>query len=460
MKVRKQYNGFVIAGAASGTGKTLISLGIMEALARRGLVVAPFKAGPDYIDAGQHAACLGRPSYNLDTWMMGLRGVKRTFAAASANADVSVVEGVMGLYDGVDGHSERGSTAHLAKILKLPVMLVVDAAKTGRSAGAVIAGFKIFDKAVDIRWIIFNRVGSKKHLQILIDSIPSGLGLRYLGFLPRDAELTMPERHLGLVAAGEIEQAKWSGFLSKAAKAVNENIDIDGLLNGLNKNAKRIEKTPKIIKPRVSIGIARDAASTFYYEENLELLRKNGARLIAFSPMADSRLPRGISGLYLGGGYPELFADALAANGSMRAQIKAFSRKGLPVFAECGGLMYLGGNLIDKDGKKLRMAGVFPWTTRMLTKRAALGYREVKVSSGCPMLKQGGKIRGHEFHYSAMNEPGPAAGRAFTLTDGRQEGFTYKNCLATYIHLHFASNPAFAKGFVRLCEDYQKENSK
>lgn len=460
MSVKRDYNGFVIAGAASGTGKTLITLGIMGALARRGLVVAPFKAGPDYIDAGLHAACLGRPSYNLDTWMMGLGGVKRTFERTSARADVSVVEGVMGLYDGVDGSSERGSTAHLAKILKLPVILVVDAARMGRSAGAVMKGFAAFDRAVDIRWVVFNRVGSERHLQILKDSMPAGLGLRYLGFLPRDTELTMPQRHLGLVAAGEIEQAKWSGFLSKASQVVNEHLDIDGLLAGLRKNSKRAGTTPKEIKPRVSIGVARDAASTFYYQENLELLRKNGARLIFFSPLADTRLPDGISGLYLGGGYPEVFADGLEANRSMRAEIKALSRKGLPIFAECGGLMYLADKLVNKDGKRFRMAGVFPWTTRMLAKRAALGYREVDISSGCPMLKQGGKVRGHEFHYSTMNEPAPAIERLFKLKDGRLEGFSYKNCLATYIHLHFASNPAFAKGFVRLCEDYQKEISK
>lgn len=460
MKERRQYNGIVIAGAASGTGKTLVSLGLMEALRLRGLVLAPFKAGPDYIDAGLHAAVLGRPSYNLDTWMMGVRGVKRTFEAASAHADLSIVEGVMGLYDGVDGRSERGSTAHLAKTLKLPVILVIDAAKTARSAGAVITGFAAFDRAVDIRWVIFNRVGSERHLQILMASIPRGLGLRYLGFLPRDAELVMPQRHLGLVAAGDMGREKWQGFLKKAAQVMEKSIDIDGLLAGVRKQTaqKPIEGTSK--KDRVTIAVARDAAFSFYYEENLEFLRKNGARLIFFSPLIDSRLPEGISGLYLGGGFPELFADALEANRSMRAEIKAVSRKGLPVFAECGGMIYLGSRLANKEGGSLRMAGVFPWTTRMLTKRAALGYREVEVSPGSPMLKQGGTLRGHEFHYSTIKEPGPAIGRVFKLTDGRREGFTYKNCLATYIHLHFASNPAFAKGFVQLCARYKKEEIK
>ncbi|OGQ57137.1 MAG: hypothetical protein A3J24_00215 [Deltaproteobacteria bacterium RIFCSPLOWO2_02_FULL_53_8] len=460
MSIKQPYNGFVVAGCASGAGKTLITLGIMEALQQRGLFVAPFKAGPDYIDAGQHAAVLGRPSYNLDTWMMGSSAVKRTFETASKGADVSIIEGVMGLYDGANGRTERGSTAHLAKLLKLPVILVVDASKSARSAGAVIKGFAAFDKAVDIRWMIFNRVGSEKHLQILKDSIPTGLGARYLGFMPRDERLAMPQRHLGLVAADELERVKWHGLISTAAQIINESIDIDRLLKGLRMGAKRVERPPKFIKTRVSIGVARDAASTFYYEENLELLRKNGAALIFFSPLNDRRLPEGISGLYLGGGYPELFAAGLEANRSMRSQIKALSRKGLPIFAECGGLMYLGKRLVDTDGKKFNMTGVFPWTTRMLTKRAALGYREVEVSSGCPMLKQGGRIKGHEFHYSAMNEPERIKDAVFRLKDGRLEGFTYKNCLATYIHLHFASNPAIAKGFVRLCETYQKEKTK
>ncbi|MBI5887030.1 MAG: hypothetical protein HZB85_10700 [Deltaproteobacteria bacterium] len=241
---------------------------------------------------------------------------------------------------------------------------------------------------------------------------------------------------------------------------MEESIDIDGLLGGVRKQAavKPIAAASK--KTRVTVGVAQDAAFSFYYEENLELLRKNGAAIRFFSPLVDCQLPEGVSGLYLGGGYPELFAARLEANLSMRNEIKALSRKGLPVFAECGGLMYLGKSLVDKEDRRSAMTGVFPWQTRLLTRRVELGYREVAIAPNCPMLQKGGRMRGHEFHYSTMKGPAHVEKQVFKLQNNRQEGFTYKNCLATYVHLHFASNPAFAKGFVRLCEKYQKENSK
>ncbi|MBI5561890.1 MAG: cobyrinate a,c-diamide synthase [Deltaproteobacteria bacterium] len=458
MTYRKRCPGLVIAAPSSGSGKTFVTLGMMEALRRRGKSVAPFKAGPDYIDAGLHAALLGVPSYNLDTWMMGGRAVKKTFASKAGRADMAIVEGVMGLYDGKDGEGEAGSTGHLAKVLNLPVCLVVNAKKMARSAGALVTGFAAFDRAIDLRWVIFNKAGSARHFETLRASIPARLRVRCLGYIPRDAGLAMPERHLGLASSGDMGTEAWRGFIEKAGDAAEKFIDLDVILSALPKTSPRqSEDAP--VKGRVKLGVALDPAFSFYYQENLDLLRRFGAEPVFFSPIKDNALPDGISGLYLGGGYPELHARPLAANQRMRGAIRRYAELGLPIFAECGGLMYLGEGIEDKKGRAHDMSGVFPWTTRMLDRRASLGYREVEAAKGCPMLPMGGVIRGHEFHYSEMT--GRAAGRirrVFRLTEGRAEGFVYKNTLATYIHLHFASNPAFAKGFVALCEKWKEEN--
>lgn len=458
--MKKRTSAFIVAGTNSSAGKTVLTLALMGALKRRGLVVQPFKAGPDYIDPGHHGALLKRPSYNLDTWMMGVEGVARTFGRAICGADIGVVEGVMGLYDGRDGTGDEGSTAHIAKILNLPVLLVVNAEKTARSAGAAILGFESYDPAVNIKWVVFNRVGSERHFRILKDSVrkgPGGSRVRVLGYLPKDEGLMMPERHLGLTTASEMGRGEWGRFVRKAVSVVERSIDLDGLIRSLPK--VRGKEAPVRMKQgaAVRVAVAFDRAFSFYYEENLEVLRGAGAEVVFFSPMKDKRLPRNTDGVYIGGGYPELYAKELEANAALREEILAKAKDGMPVFAECGGLMYLG-RRIGTEGKEYGTVGVFPWTTRMLKKRKALGYREAQLTEDCPFLQKG-VLRGHEFHYSETLTIPRGIKRGFVLTDsaGRKvrEGYAFKNTLASYMHVHFASNPEFAGGFVKRCAGWR-----
>ncbi len=451
---------FIIAGVSSGSGKTLITLGIMESLRRRNLIVQPFKAGPDYIDPGHHSALLKRPSYNLDTWMMGNRGVRDTFLRNMTGADIGVIEGVMGLFDGKDGLSDEGSTAGLSKLLNLPVLLVIDASKTARSAGAIIKGFESFDPRVNVRWVVFNKVASPAHCKVLRDSAPRDSNARVLGCVPRDESLSMPERHLGLVTSADIEGKAWKRFIGKAASFIEKNIDLKSLLKGLPQSGRvRLKGLGEADhgKPAVRIAVARDKAFCFYYEENLELLRGFGARIVFFSPLKDKGLPPGINGVYLGGGYPELRAKELQANLSMREELKSLSKMGLPIYAECGGLMYLGKSIVDTGGKSYSQCGVFPWRSRMLFRRKALGYREVQIKPS-PILPAGGTVRGHEYHYSEISNPPSRIKRIFSFKNRERrevsEGYLYKNTLASYIHIHFGSNPAFASGFVKMCGEW------
>lgn len=445
---------FIISAASSGSGKTLITLGLLEALRRRGLVVQPFKAGPDYIDPGHHSALLGVPSYNLDTWMMGVEGVKRTFSRHAR--EVSVIEGVMGLYDGRDGVSEEGSTAHLSKVLGLPVVLVVDAQKMARSAGAVVKGFEAYDRDVRLSWVIFNRVGSPRHLEILKTSIPQGSKVKVLGCIPRDEGLAMPSRHLGLVGPKDFKKGSWLKVIDRAASVIEKNLCIDDLIEESALKLKAQVTDGGANAHEIRIAVALDNAFSFYYQENLEILKEHGAEMIFFSPLKDKRLPPGIGGVYLGGGYPELYAKRLEANSSLRGEIKKLAREGLPIFAECGGLMYLGDS-IEARGKRFAMAGVFPFASRMLPKRKALGYRELEVSGG--PFKCEGRLRGHEFHYSELIEP-KAVSKCFKVNGGGREGYFFRNTLATYIHLHFASNQRFAARFVDACKKYGRKGKR
>lgn len=451
------FSAFAVGAASSGSGKTVVTLGLMEAFRRSGLKVQPFKAGPDYIDTALHGALLGTPSYNLDTWMMGAQGAKKTFEAASRGARIAVVEGVMGLYDGVDALNEDGSTAHLAKVLGIPVVLVVNAEKAARSIAAIVKGFVDFDPAVDIRWVVFNRVGSPGHYNILKDAVGATSNVRVLGYLPRDSAFEIPGRHLGLVMRDGFSARQWKGFVRAAGDAVEKHLDLDGLLRSASRAAP-VKDAARFIRsrPRVKIAVARDAAFSFYYAENLDLLRYFGAELVEFSPIKDTMLPKGIGGVYLGGGYPELYARELQANSGLREELRNFACSGAPVYAECGGLMYLGRKLTDIDGNAYSMCGVFPWSARMLPRRKALGYREIRAAEECPFLGAGERIKGHEFHYSELALPGKGGFKKVyekigAQGPGRLEGFLRKNTLASYIHLHFGSNPAFAAGFVDAC---------
>ncbi|MEE9613933.1 MAG: cobyrinate a,c-diamide synthase [Thermodesulfobacteriota bacterium] len=456
-RARPFPSAFVIAAPSSGAGKTTVTLGLMEAFGKRGLAVQPFKAGPDYIDTGYHSALSGRASYNLDTWMMGPSRVRETFARAMHGADVGIVEGVMGLFDGKAGNRKKsgpGSTAHLAKTLGLPVVLVVDGSGMSASAAALVSGFKGFDPELKLAGVIFNRVGSERHFNMLKDAVEKGARVKVFGCIPRDKEIKLPERHLGLVTKGDIKKGDWKKFLTRGAKLAEANIDLEGLL----KAAKKVRTPPRVstgkknpaVTIAVTIAVARDDAFCFYYRENLELLEGHGAKIVFFSPLKDKRIPKGARGVYLGGGYPELHARSLSANTALRKELKTAALSGLPVYAECGGMIYLGKGLKDTNGKSHAMAGLFPWITKMDRKLKGLGYREVTARSGCPFLKAGAKIRGHEHRYSDISPPPRLVKRAYTGA----EGYTIKNTLASYVHLHFASNPGFAKGFIEACNNF------
>ncbi len=428
-----------------------MTLAILAALRRRGLTVAPFKVGPDFIDPGHHATVSGRMSRNLDGWMCGEKWVRRTFTAGSAGADLAVVEGVMGLFDGASGDSEEGSTAEVAKWLDGRVVLVVDARSQARSAAALVHGFVGFDPKLKFAGIIFNRVGSPRHEELLRQAVESVAGLPpVLGCLPRDAELTLGERHLGLVTAQDAPLGK--ELCDRLADWVEEHVDLDAILQvGAEKPLPGVRPAaPRQVPAKVRIGVARDEAFCFYYPDNLELLQAAGAELVPFSPLRDAALPEGIDGLYLGGGYPELKAEQLEGNRGLLEEIRSAALSGLPVYAECGGFMLLSESI---DGRP--MAGVFSAKARMLTKRKALGYREVAFTDDTPLGPAGTLVRGHEFHYSEMELPEDVP-RHYRMSrrggvDLGVEGYRVHNVLGSYVHLHFGSNPQVAENFVSFC---------
>jgi cobyrinic acid a,c-diamide synthase len=438
----------VIAGVASGVGKTSVTLGLLEALRHRGLTVQAFKVGPDFIDPQLHASITGRPSYNLDGFMCGKEAVRATVARASAGADVAIVEGMMGCFDGVDGTSDLGSTAQVAKWLGAPVVLVVDASAQSRSAAAVVLGFERFDADLRIAAVVPNRVGGGTHARWVIDAIRAACHAEPVGAIAHDATLVMAERHLGLVtpADGVLTHDLRDGL----RKAVERGVDIDRL-RALAAPLATAELAPRPrAEPRVSIAVARDAAFQFYYEENLELLREAGARLIFWSPIADGE-PPDADGLYFGGGYPELHAEALADNGSCRKAVRAFVDRGGPLYAECGGLMYLAEALEDGGGRAHAMVGVLPSRVRMRPPRMTLGYVTVRFATDTPLGAGGSIVRGHRFHFSTLDPVPDDVPRAY---EGA-EGYLVGRALLSYAHLHFASNPGVARAFVDACAEWR-----
>jgi cobyrinic acid a,c-diamide synthase len=424
----------VVAGTHSGVGKTTVALGLMQALRERGLVVQPFKVGPDFVDPAHHTAICGRASRNLDGWLFSREQNLERFARYTADADVAVIEGVMGLFDGRSGDSEAGSTAEIAKWLGVPVLLVVDADALARSAGAVVHGFTHFDPGLDIAGVVLNRVAGPGHAT-MIEQALAGLP-PLLGSIERDDAIAVPERHLGLVMPSELPPLPPLG----------EVVDLDRLL-GLTRVARRSHvDAPTAPRAGVRIGVARDDAFCFYYPENLELLEEAGADLVEFSPVG-GRIPADLDGLYLGGGYPELHAAALSANIDVLSGIRELAAAGRPVLAECGGLMYVGETL-EVDGHEHRMCGLLPLKTRMCG-RLSIGYVEVETEG----LLGRGVARGHAFHYSELSETQPVAYSYRVRRADREvaEGFSCGNVLASYVHLHFATNPGLAARFVDAC---------
>ena len=446
---------FVVGGTHSGCGKTTVTLGLLAALAARGLKVQPFKAGPDFIDSGLHRLATGRTSRNLDLWMCGEGYVRDSFLRHGSLADVSVVEGVMGLYDG------DLSTARLARVLDIPVILVVDAFGMAESAGPMVKGFKDWaligrHGGMALGGVIFNRVASPAHFERLKRSVEH---VPVLGYLPRDLSFDIPHRHLGLVVAEENPVSAHD--LKSLAESVLAHVDIDRLLSFAASPAPSSARAPGLPEAPegpsaqvVRIAVALDKAFCFYYQDNLDLLKESGGEIVFFSPLADARLPENVDGVYIGGGYPELHAAALSANRSMRASLREWAETGGLLYGECGGLMYLCRSLADFEGRTFEMAGVFPFHTVMTDTRAALGYREVSFFSDCMLGLKGARARGHEFHYSKIADaPEGGSSAAYRAADGRgaplgAEGYRYKGVLGSYVHLHFGSNPAIAARFV------------
>ncbi|MBI5483529.1 MAG: cobyrinate a,c-diamide synthase [Deltaproteobacteria bacterium] len=462
-------HGFLIAAPQSGSGKTTVSLAIMAALCRRGLKVAPFKCGPDFIDPGYHSIVTGRPSINLDGWMCPAEFVRQTFRRHGVDADVAVIEGVMGLFDGIGPSSGTGSSAQIAAITGMPVVLVVNARGMAASAAALVGGFAGFDPQVRLAGVVFNNVGSDSHGQLLRAALAEALPeIAVFGCIPRDESLAIPSRHLGLVTAEDNPLP--DEFIGKLADMAERCLDLDRLV-ALEANPPRPPFTTggNVSHPLpegegrgaggVRIAVARDAAFCFVYADNLRLLEEAGAELVMFSPLDDAALPSDIQGIYLPGGYPELYADTLASNSGMLAAIRMAVASDMPVYAECGGFVYLTEGLdASEDQVSADFAGIFPVRARMLPRRKALGYRQVELATESVIGAGGAECRGHEFHYSEIGPMPDEIERCYRVS--RQgdslglEGYRVRNCLASYIHLHFGSNPEIAPAFVASCRRY------
>jgi len=450
--MQKPLPRLVIAGTGSGVGKTSVTLGLIAALRRRGLRVQPFKVGPDFLDPTWHRLAAERQSYNLDTWMTDYEYVQQLFAAKTQDADIAIVEGVMGLFDGASATSLAGSTAQIAALIKAPVLLVATAKGAGRSFAATVKGFAEFDESCSVAGVVANHCGSSRHAEVLREAMQSVNLCPLVGWIQRDALTMLPSRHLGLHSADQ----SCGEIIERLADSVEASLDLDRLLElancaeALKTPSKSSETDGKRVADKFRIAVAYDEAFHFYYPDNLELLTSCGAEIVKFSPLHDATLPENISCLYLGGGYPEEFAEQLAENHSMRQAIKDYAEADGRLYAECGGLMYFSQSLQDRDGKTWPMVGVLPFSTRMLTQYKRLGYVQTELSEACLLGPAGMKLRGHEFHYSEIvDEEASDWSRVYRLSNARGSGtrlagYARGNVLASYVHQHFGSQPANA----------------
>ncbi len=464
----------VVAGTGSGVGKTSVATGLMAALAGRGLRVAGFKVGPDYIDPSYHAVACGRPGRNLDAFLCGPELMAPLLLHGSAGADVAVVEGVMGLFDGRAGTAGEASTAQVATLLGAPVVLVVDASGVGRSIAAVVHGFTTFDPAVRVAGLIANRVGSQRHAELVREALLP-LGIPLLGVLPRDPGVRTPSRHLGLVPAGE-RAADARTTVDALGRWVAAGVDLEAVLT-LARTAPPLAAVPWSPRRRVGVApapnddepagpapvvaVAGGPAFTFAYAENLELLAAAGAEVVTFDPLRDVALPERTDAIVLGGGFPETHAEALSANAPLRAEIAARGAAGTPVIAECGGLLYLGRTL---DGHA--QCGLLP-VDAALSERLHLGYRIATAATGTPWWPVGATARAHEFHHAVLTATAErrTAGRprkpawlihprrTRAAGDGQAEGFVVGNVHASWLHTHWAATPEVATRFVAAARE-------
>lgn len=440
----------VVAGTHSGSGKTTLAVGLMAALSRKGFQVRPFKVGPDYIDPMFHRLATGTPSRNLDTWLLGPAAVRRCFQE-HASGDIAVIEGVMGLFDGARPKADRGSTAEVARLLRAPVILVVNGEGIGGSAAAIVGGFRGFDRRVDLAGVVFNRVYGRRHYELLRAATARVKGVRALGYLEPTPALKLAERNLGLVPP---EQTRFTGsWIAAAAEAVAKTVDLDAILR-LAHRAPRLAaaRVPAPPPPRVRVGVAQDAAFNFYYQDNLDLLRRSGAEVVPFSPLDDDGLPPRVQGLVFGGGFPEEFAGRLSRNGRMISEVRALARRGTPIYAECGGMMYLAEELEDGRGGVHPMVGIVPGRVRMTPHLQNFGYAHAYPARDTFLLRRGERLRGHEFHHAVWEGEGRPESSLFEVRHAgaaaRLEGFALPNLHASFVHLHWRAHPAIARRFV------------
>ncbi len=447
----------IIAGTHSGVGKTTFTLGIILALKKRGLSVQSYKTGPDYIDPGYHSYATGRSSRNLDSMLLSRNRILEFFERCSRKVDISIIEGVMGLFDGVDAYNEKGSTSHLAKILKAPVILILDARAMSRSAAAVAYGFSKFERGLKISGFLLNKMGSKKHFKMVKESMEKKTGIPVMGYLPRDEDLRLPERHLGLVPAWEKKVI--NSYQDRLSKYIQEYIDIEAILKIAQKappfpSFKKSVFTRKSLSPKVTIALALDEAFHFYYEDNLDILKHYGAKIVTFSPLKDRKLPPETDGIYIGGGFPELFAEKLSSNFSLKEEIYKKAMRGMPIYAECGGLMYLIEKLSNLKEKEFSMVGILPGEVKMGKKLRALGYCKIKLLRDTILGKKGECLRGHIFHWSYLTLPREKIKFAYKIEKSGKsfyDGLLRNNILASYVHIHFGSKVSVVKNLIGNC---------
>ncbi len=448
----------VIAGTQSGVGKTTIVAGLLAAFRARKLKVQSYKIGPDYIDPGYHQQAGGKPAYNLDSWLMPEERIANLLAMTAEGQDLALIEGVMGLYDG--GKNGISSTAEIAKRLHAPVVLVLDVKSAGESAAAVACGFKDYDPDVNFAGVILNRVGSHSHRQMVEEALQRR-NIPVFGAVYRDVAIQLPERHLGLTPVSEHDS---KDIMVRLQAKIEAEIDVSALMT-LGQSAPSLEVVqpvyPALHGAPVRIAVAQDEAFSFYYPDSLAVLAGQGAELVSFSPLHDEKLPEKIDGLLLGGGFPEMFLAELADNERLRKEIGTAAQKGMPLYAECGGLMYLCREIADFTGQSYPMCNVVPARSEMRQKLQTVGYVEATALSDSVLSRQGDILRGHEFHFSEMI-PDAEFNWAFSFAKLRTGavycgGFCQGNVLASYLHLHFAGNEMAARRFVEKCRAYQSQ---
>ncbi len=456
----------LIAGIHSGVGKTTVSTGLMGALKETGLRVQGFKVGPDYIDPSYHNEVTGGRSENLDSWMVPHDQIVEVFNRATVDTDIAVIEGVMGLYDSVNGLDEAGSTAEIAKILKCPVILIIDAHAMARTAGAMVLGFKNFDAKVNLAGVIVNRVGSKNHALWCKQAIESNVGIPVVGSLPSNVELKLSERHLGLIPT--VETKTFNPVLAKITQFIKNNVNINAILE----IAKSAPEQPKVTNPvypisnmhkKAVIGVAFDEAFNFYYPSNLSLLEAYGAEIKHFSPIHDQELPNHVNGLYIGGGFPEMLPKQLEANHKIQSTIRKAADAGMPIYAECGGLMYLTDSIADFDDNTFVMVGLLHGKT-LMTNKTLLNYTITQTFKDNILTAEGNILKGHEFHRSKIIDIQSDAQFAYRMNRGegiteKQDGWIKNNILASYMHVPFIQDKQLALHFISSCEKFKNKKS-